>query len=84
MAKGQEAVSEYLKGLGLSRFKLSCVSVNEHHTVFNIFDPAGANCGQITVNTTDVIALVRDTWRGNIDWNNRVNDLYFYLTEWGA
>lgn len=84
VSKGQEAVSDYLKGLGLSRFKLSCVEVNGKHTKFNIYDPAGANCGQITVNTKDVICLVRDTWRGNVDWNYKVNDLHFYLTEWGG
>ncbi len=56
------------------KFKLSCISSNSRHTVFTVFDSRGANCGQLTVLTDDVILFVSRNWAGDVSWNDH--------TEW--
>jgi hypothetical protein len=54
-------------------FKLSCISWDEVHVKFNLFDPAGANCGQICIRTADVEAFIgRRNWQGMIQWNGLI------------
>lgn len=53
-------------------FKLSCVESNERHTIFNVFDPKGANCGRLTILTEDVINFLQHSWNGNIFWNGKM------------
>ena len=51
-------------------FKLSCTSWNDAHVKFNLFDPAGASCGQICIRTEDVEKFIHSrNWAGTIQWN---------------
>lgn len=50
------------------QFKLRCDSSNSKHTRFTMFDPAGANCGSICINTCDVVPFMGQDWNGEIDW----------------
>ena len=40
------------------------------HTHFAVYDGTGANCGNITVLTSDVNNFIAHSWNGNVDWNN--------------
>lgn len=51
-------------------FTLSCISSNDQHTRFSIYDSEKTNCGIITVRTRDVEVLIKYNWNGNLEWNN--------------
>lgn len=55
-------------------FSLDCVDWNSQHVKFRVFDRRGANCGEITILTEDVVEFVRDTWCGNVQWNGKLPD----------
>lgn len=72
MSKGQAAVDEHLERvMSPNRWKLDCLHVNPAHCVFRIFDPHGANCGQVTLNCADVPDFISDVWRGSVNWNGK-------------
>lgn len=50
-------------------FKLSCISTNVKHTRFDLFDSEGANCGQITILTIDIVYFIGRAWNDSIEWN---------------
>lgn len=58
----------------MKSFKISCIESNPKHTKFNIFDSHGANCGTITILTSEVEDFVdsRFNWAGSIDWNGKI------------
>ncbi len=54
------------------KFKLRCDSTNSMHTRFTMFDQVGANCGNITVRTADVLDFIAHDWAGDVDWNGNL------------
>jgi len=58
----------------MKSFLIRCENWNREHTKFSLFDPAGANCGFITIRTQDLSAFI-DTknWNGRIDWNGKLS-----------
>ena len=54
------------------RYKLDCQEWNDRHVKFVVFDPKGANCGMLTVETQDVINFVQHSWGGDIFWNGKM------------
>jgi hypothetical protein len=58
-------------------FKLSCIEWNSVHVKFNLFDPSGANCGQVCIRTEDVEKFIgKRNWVGTVAWNG------LYPIEW--
>ena len=57
--------------MGGKQFKLSCREWNRSHVHFTVFDPVGANCGNITVRTEDALMFVSHSWDGIVEWNGR-------------
>jgi len=53
----------------MNKFKLSCVEWNGRHVKFNVFDPYGANCGQLTLLATDIVVFIQQVWKGSVFWN---------------
>jgi len=53
----------------MNHYKLNCTSWNGQHVRFTVFDPKGANCGEICVLTGDVFNFIRSSWRGDVFWN---------------
>lgn len=62
-------------------YKLSCREWNPYHVKFNVFDPTGANCGELTVLASDVENFVQHSWRGNIFWNGLMPVALSHLIE---
>jgi hypothetical protein len=55
----------------MKRFKLVSVEINDQHTKFSLFDPAGANCGFITILSEDVPDFISQwNWNGTLEWKN--------------
>jgi len=58
---------------GMKNFKLVCQATNAQHTTFALFDRGlggtRANCGTITISTSDLVYFLRYNWNGDIDWN---------------
>jgi hypothetical protein len=52
-------------------FKLRCDNIGPAHTRFTLFDPAHANCGSLTILTSDLTDFVYYSWKGRVDWNER-------------
>ncbi len=55
----------------MKKFTLSCLSTNPTHTKFQIYDPHGANCGEITVLSEDAEKFVAFNWSGTVLWNGK-------------
>lgn len=51
------------------KFKLDCFESNGFHTRFKVFDPRGANCGELCILTQDAASFVADNWNGLVFWN---------------
>lgn len=65
------------------KYKLTCFEWNFGHVKFNLFDPTGANCGQITVCALDMINFLQNSWKGNIDWDGKMPEwLYGKESDW--
>lgn len=56
-----------------SHFRLSCAAVNARHVSFALFDPAGANCGTVTILRADAKRFIAEDWRGDVSWNGRLD-----------
>ncbi len=56
----------------MKKYKIDCLEWNLKHVKFIVFDPFGANCGMLTISVDDVINFVRNSWNGNIFWNNKI------------
>jgi hypothetical protein len=54
------------------KYKLTCTSWNTAHVKFNLFDPTGANCGQICIHALDLINFLQNSWKGEIFWNGNM------------
>ncbi len=50
------------------KYKLECKKADPTHVKFAVYDPVGANCGTISVLTSDVRNFVARSWNGNVDW----------------
>ena len=50
-------------------YKLHCTGSNSRHTQFQVFDPKGANCGTLTVLTSEAMDFVKFSWTGEVFWN---------------
>ena len=63
-------------------YKLSCISSNPRHTVFNLFDrgevgsssATPACCGTVTILTSDLVYFLQRCWKGDIFWNGLCPD----------
>lgn len=53
----------------MTKYKLDCIEWNVKHVKFRVFDPAGANCGFLTIESSDVINFVQNSWNGDVFWN---------------
>jgi hypothetical protein len=54
------------------KYKLTCTSWNTAHVKFNLFDPTGANCGNLCIHALDVVNFLQNSWRGDILWNGNM------------
>lgn len=54
------------------RYCIVCREWNDRHVKFALFDGAGANCGFVTVLSSDVFRFIQTAWHGDIFWENKV------------
>jgi len=52
-------------------YKLSCMDWNSRHVRFALYDPFGANCGEISVLSGDVQNFISNSWSGDVLWNGK-------------
>jgi ribosomal protein L37E len=68
-AMGYKIARKIARGIPVN-FRFSCISWDDAHVKFNLFDFLGANCGQICIRTFDVdVFFGRQGWQGIIEWN---------------
>lgn len=53
------------------KYRLECKHIDLMHTRFALYDPTGANCGNIIVLTSDARNFISRNWNGNVDWNDK-------------
>ena len=56
------------------KFELVCLESNHKHTRFALFDPIGANCGQLAIRTEDLIPFAVQNWNGTVDYRGLIPD----------
>jgi len=55
----------------MRKYKINCTEWNSRHVKFNVFDPAGANCGRLTIATGDTRNFVKYSWNGYVSWEGK-------------
>lgn len=66
----------------MKNYKLVCMSSNEKHTTFSLFDRGSlnvpdstrANCGRIVLDTCDLLYFLKYNWNGDVDWAEHCPD----------
>ncbi len=56
------------------KYKLRCNHWNIRHIQFAVFDHKKANCGTITILAEDAINFLQNSWKGDIDWDDKIPD----------
>lgn len=55
-----------------AKYRLRCQDWNPTHVRFAVFDPKGANCGELCVEASDVFRFLRTAWNGDLYWNGHL------------
>jgi hypothetical protein len=58
----------------MKHYKLTCLNWNTMHIRFAVFDPIGANCGEITILASDAVNFLQNAWKGDIFWDGKIPD----------